>query len=61
MLSRETWRSSFGVAGDRVLLGAISVGLDVGANQQGVHTIREQSERTTVSSDTQSALNVELW
>jgi hypothetical protein len=37
------------------------VGPDVGANQQGVHTIREQSERTTVSSDSQSALNVELW
>jgi hypothetical protein len=28
---------------------------------QRVYTIRRQSERTTVSSDSQSALNVELW
>jgi hypothetical protein len=28
---------------------------------QREHTIRGQSERTTVSSNTQSALNVELW
>jgi hypothetical protein len=28
---------------------------------QREHTIRGQSERTTVSSDSQSALKVELW
>jgi hypothetical protein len=39
----------------------VESGTQAPTRPQRVHTIRGQSERTTVSSDSQSALNVELW